>query len=328
VTPENDRFKVGIVMVTLAACAFFLAQGATAIVGAKMLDGDVGSDRPATRRRVPVASVRERHDPAVILRRNIFASELGDLTQITMDSPSPIDGEIALEEGEAVDPCQTRLVLRGTAVVPGDFDRSVAVILGSDRKTALYQGAAEVEGSRIRAIHSDSVFLQATSGALCKLAMFAPEEASGRPKLPVPKSQPAAKKKKKRKRPRADRNAGLSDEEIEQGIDKVSDTSFNVRRTLLNKVLDNAGRLIGIAAVSPKIENGKSIGMQIRGVRPGTLLEKLGIKNGDVLESVNGQSLTSTDAALGAYTTLRTADKFTLSVLRGGDSLQISYNLN
>jgi len=45
------------------------------------------------------------------------------------------------------------------------------------------------------------------------------------------------------------------------------------------------------------------------------------------LESVNGQSLTSTDAALGAYTTLRTADKFNLSVRRDGRSMIINYNL-
>jgi len=67
--------------------------------------------------------------------------------------------------------------------------------------------------------------------------------------------------------------------------------------------------------------------MEIRGVRPGTLLTKLGIQNGDILESVNGQSLSNPDAALGAYTTLRTADKFNLSIRRAGQPMMINYNL-
>jgi len=132
---------------------------------------------------------------------------------------------------------------------------------------------------------------------------------------------------RKTRRPDADRNAGLSEEEIDQGIEKVNDTNYNISRSMLNKVLDNAGRLIGIAAVAPKVEGGRPIGMEIRGIRADTLLTKLGIQNGDILESVNGQSLTSTDAALGAYTTLRTADKFDLSIRRGSESMVINYNL-
>jgi general secretion pathway protein C len=67
--------------------------------------------------------------------------------------------------------------------------------------------------------------------------------------------------------------------------------------------------------------------MEIRGIRPGTLLTNLGIQNGDILESVNGQPLSSPDTALGAYTTLRTADKFNLSIRRGGQSMMINYSL-
>ena len=114
---------------------------------------------------------------------------------------------------------------------------------------------------------------------------------------------------------------------MEQGIEKVNDTNYTLSRSMLNKVLDNAGKLIGIAAVAPKMEGGQSVGMEIRGVRPNTLLTKLGIQNGDILETVNGQSLTSPDAALGAYSTLRTADKFSLSVRRGGQALMLNYRM-
>jgi general secretion pathway protein C len=76
------------------------------------------------------------------------------------------------------------------------------------------------------------------------------------------------------------------------------------------------------------MENGKPVGLEIRGIQPGTLLTKLGINNSDVLESINGKPLIGTDAALEAYTLLRTADKFTLAVKRGGRSMSINYNID
>jgi general secretion pathway protein C len=88
-----------------------------------------------------------------------------------------------------------------------------------------------------------------------------------------------------------------------EGIEKVNPTNYNLSRSMLNKVLDNAGKIIG------------------------TLLTKLGIQNGDILESINGQPLSNPDTALQAYTTLRTADKFNLSIRRRGQSTMINYNL-
>jgi type II secretory pathway component PulC len=217
------------------------------------------------------------------------------------------------------------LRLIGTVVMPGELEQSLAAIVGTDRKAGLHRGGAEVEGSRIRSIQSDSVILQTKSG-FCRLAMFEVEVRPVRPRRSLPaENKPNTKK---RKRPvDADRNAGLTEQELDQGIERVNETNYNISRSMLNKVLDNAGRLIGIAAVTPKLEGGRSVGMEIRGVRPNTLLTKLGIKNGDIIESVNDQSLTSTDAALGAYTTLRTADKFSLSIRRGARSMIINYNL-
>jgi general secretion pathway protein C len=215
--------------------------------------------------------------------------------------------------------------LIGTVVLPGDLEGSLAAIVGTDNEAGLHRGGSNVEGSRILAIHADGVVLQSTSG-LCRLAMFEVEGAANKPK-PKPAAAEPKKKARPKSGPRADRNAGLTEDEMAEGIEKVNDTNYNLSRSMLSKVLDNAGKIIGIAAIAPKMEGGQSVGMEIRGIRPDTLLTKLGIQNGDILESVNGQSLSSPDAALGAYTTLRTADKFTLSIRRAGQSMMVNYNL-
>jgi general secretion pathway protein C len=308
-------------LTTLALCAFFTAQGATALLSANMLEPDPEAATRAPTRNAAAARTQRRHDPGIILKRNIFNSELGDLSVAPISDPALPDAEMPDGEVEAL--CTNKMRLIGTVVLPGELEQSLAAIVGTDQKAGLYRGGAEVEGSRIRAIQSDQVVLQTTTG-FCRLAMF--EVDTGAAQKPT---RPAARTvtRQKKRGPDADRNAGLSADELAEGIEKVNDTNYNISRTMLNKVLDNAGRLIGIAAVSPKVEGGQSVGMEIRGIRANTLLTKLGIQNGDVLESVNGQSLTSTDAALGAYTTLRTADKFNLSIRRGSQSMIINYNL-
>jgi general secretion pathway protein C len=324
-TAANNRVRTAIVLVTLALCALFMAQGATALLAYRTLDDGAEADvRPRKRRTVPKRT-STRHDPNVVLRRNIFDSSLGDLTVVEVDETALPQSELPDGEVEAL--CNNNLRLIGTVVVPGRLEQSLAAIVGTDSKANLHRGGSDVDGSRIRAIQSDSVVLQTTSG-FCRLAMFEVEPQGAKPiKKPVAPKPIGKRRKASDGGPDADRNAGLSDSEIAEGIEKINDTNYNISRTMMNKVLDNAGRLIGIAAVRPKMENGESIGMEIRGVRSGTLLTKLGIQNGDILESVNGQSLTSTDAALGAYTTLRTSDKFNLSIRRDGKSMIINYNL-
>lgn len=320
----NNRFRNVLVLTTLAICALFGAQGATALLAEGVL-GSEDEARPAPLRRSPIArTALKRRDSAIILRRNIFNSALGDLSVAPIeDSELPME-DLPAEEVETL--CTEAMRVIGTVVIPGDLERSLAAIVGTDKKAGLHYGGTEVEGSRIRAIQSDAVVLQG-KGGLCRLAMF---QVAGAAKKPVFRTAPKPKAKKKRPGPKvpvADRNAGLSEEEMSQGIERINDQNFNLSRSMLNKVLDNAGKIIGIAAVAPKLENGQSIGMEIRGVRPDTLLTKIGIQNEDILESINGQPLSNPDAALGAYTTLRTADKFTLSVRRGGQSMMINYNL-
>jgi general secretion pathway protein C len=311
------------VLTTLALCAFFLSHGVTALVGAKVLGGEPTPEPRRTRAPTSTSQYRGSRDPAVILRRNIFDSALGDLTQIPVQEGGQFDGEVPLDGEGGVTSCTGNMRLIGTAVIPDDFERSVAVIVGSSGKNTLHQGSAEVDGSRIRAIYSDSVVLQTASGGLCELVMFE-VGTPGKPRAAA-KSTPTPKKTT---RPRADRNAGLTPEELEEGIEMMSPTLVHIRRAFLTKVLDNSGKLIGIAAVSPKMENGKSVGLWIRGIRPDTLLHKLGIRNADVLESINGKPLEGTDAALEAYTLLRTADKFSLAIKRRGESLTINYNID
>ena len=175
-SPADNRLRNVLVLTTLALCAFFCAQGATALLATKVRSAEPDVS-PAPSRRA-IAQAQRKRDPGIILRRNIFNSAEGDLSEVPIESP-----ELPLEDlsGQEVEtPCKGTMRLIGTVVLPGDLERSLAAIVGTDKKAGLHRGGAEVEGARIRAIYSDGVVLQNTGG-LCRLDMFEVEGAAKKP---------------------------------------------------------------------------------------------------------------------------------------------------
>jgi len=314
---------VAIVLLTLALCAFFLAQGTTRVLAAELLTPDAVTPKPPGKRFTATSpTFLRKRDPATILRRNIFDSARGDLTA----EPLP---EIPLgEDGQPVDDwdpnrpppkCTGKLRLVGSVVSPVAPDWSFAAIAGSsDGKTMLYREGSDVDGSRVLAVHSSSIVMSASTG-VCQLLMFEEEEA-GAPRAPVAKKPAAAK-------PGNDRKAGLSDQELTDGIEKLSDTKFNIQRGLVDKVLANQGSLMKSARVIPHEENGRVVGVKLYGIRRNSLLGRLGVRNGDMLRTINGFDMTSPDTALEAYSRLRSADKLTLAVKRQNKEITIDYNI-
>ena len=322
--PGQRRFSAAIILSTLALCAFFLAQGTTRVLAAELLTDDTGETTPPSK---PILTTRaaflRQRDPGIILRRNIFDSARGDLTA----EPLP---EVSLgPDGEPIgewDPsrpaptCTGKLRLVGSVVSPTDPEWSFAAIAGTDDgKTMLYREGSDVDGSRVLAVYSSSVVVTGSSGA-CQLLMFDEEEGSVTP-------APATARRPTATRATDARNAGLTNEELDDGIEKISDTRFNIQRGLVDKVLANQGSLMKTARVIPHEEDGRVVGVKLYGIRRNSLLGRLGVRNGDMLRTINGFSMTSPDTALEAYSRLRSADKLSLAVKRQNQEMTIEYNI-
>ena len=268
------------------------------------------------------AAFQRKRDPAIILRRNIFDSARGDLTAEPLPEATE-DGQ-PIEEWDPSKPapnCTSKLRLVGAVMSPGYPEWSFAAISGTtDGKTMLYREGSTVDGSRVLAVQSSSVVVSGSSGA-CQLLMFDEEEAAAR--APAPPAQPARAARK----PGDARNAGLSEEELDDGIEKITDTKFNIQRSLVDKALANQGSLMKTARVIPHEQDGRVVGVKLYGIRRNSLLGRLGVRNGDMLRTINGFAMASPDTALEAYSRLRSADKLTLAVKRQNKELTIEYNI-
>ena len=83
----NNRFRNVLVLATLALCAFFAAQGATALLGANVLSAEPDATPAQSRRAVAMARTQRKRDPGIILKRNIFDSAQGDLSDVPLENP-------------------------------------------------------------------------------------------------------------------------------------------------------------------------------------------------------------------------------------------------
>jgi general secretion pathway protein C len=309
------------------------ARGATQLLASAVLPvtPDENKAGPA-RARALVANVPAPPTPLEIgrsvLERNMFDSQTG-----SMEWEAPVvvaetaDGGVESGAGDVLDPqgepaaCAGSMRLVGATVVPTLPELSFASI-SAEGKTMLYRAGMRVEGHEVVGIREHRVFLRPSGRPLCQIGMFVPPPSATPPPAPVAAAAPPGDEK-----PPPPPKSSISEEELNQGITQVSDTSYTVARGLLDKVLGAQSELMRAARVIPYEENGRVVGVKIYGIRRAALLGKLGIQNGDILRTINGFDLSSPDSALEAYTKLREMDQFSIAMVRRGQPRTMEYSV-
>jgi general secretion pathway protein C len=96
---------------------------------------------------------------------------------------------------------------------------------------------------------------------------------------------------------------------------------YTVERTVLSR-LNQAG---GDVRIVPTFHNGVAKGFKVFSLQPGSVVEQLGLKNGDVVTRLGGVELNDPERVLEAYASLATASKLELEVERGGATKHLHY---
>ncbi|MBN1114379.1 MAG: hypothetical protein JXA66_03485 [Oligoflexia bacterium] len=104
------------------------------------------------------------------------------------------------------------------------------------------------------------------------------------------------------------------------GIRQISEDHVLVEKGEVDRALENINELLTQARAVPHLENGQVAGFRIFGIKPGSLYDKLGAKNGDIIRSVNGVEIRDPASAMSLYQKLRSTDKFEINFERGGEN--------
>lgn len=100
-----------------------------------------------------------------------------------------------------------------------------------------------------------------------------------------------------------------------------------VSQERLELEMKNFAQLLNQAQVSPSFENGKSVGYNIRNIAPGSVYEQLGLKNQDLIKSINGNAIDSPEKALELFRLLRNEKTVQLSLVRDGSPLNLTFHI-
>ncbi|MFA9462046.1 type II secretion system protein GspC [Thiohalorhabdus methylotrophus] len=111
------------------------------------------------------------------------------------------------------------------------------------------------------------------------------------------------------------------------GVRKVGQNRRVVSQSALRSNLKNLPSLLRQAKAVPHSLNGHRAGFRIVNIQPGSIYEELGLREGDVVQSVNGKDIRTPGQALNAYRELKSAEEFKVRLKRNGQDRTLTYSV-
>jgi general secretion pathway protein C len=119
-----------------------------------------------------------------------------------------------------------------------------------------------------------------------------------------------------------------SSEDTIEGIEKLGENRYAVDRSIIAKYLTDLDALSKMARAIPhRGPDGNVDGYRLSGIRRGSPLDQLGVKNGDIVHGVNGTGLSSPQGAMGAFSSLQSESNFNFEITRRGQKSALEYEV-
>jgi len=273
------RYASGVVNVSLAALACFLVAQSANSVFAALLSATPGGETASEPSAAPAP--RDPNAWHIILDRNLFnASTL---------TPDP--GAVP----DVLEATQLPLNLVGTAATDDPLLSWAAVEDREAQQTLTLHVGDNVKGQAVvRRIERKRIVLE-ENGGLRELAL---EEPADLPTSPAAAPRPAV------------RTARLGPPRrpppVTPRLPEVPAPAEEGPRS--------PARLFSEARILPKYEDGQMVGVQVSAIKPGSLFEKVGIEEGDVITELNGIRIDSPEQSAKILLELTRSQNLTLQV--------------
>ena len=296
--------------IVVVVCAVFAAKATSHVVEAKFLGDPEHAPKLtpiAPRTETPVA-VRSK-DGGQLATRNMFCS---DCTPTIDTSKGSDPSQIAITS--------LPLALLATNIGPRIEESYATIINTESQKQGAYSVSQVVPGAtssgKIKAIHFKYIDFEHNGRTERLVLLGATPPASSTP-VAVAETPTLP----------SDENKDDMQAAVDSGIKKIDDSNYEIEKSLVEKVLLNPMAVAKGARVVPSMKNGKPDGFKLYAIRPSSAFAKLGLANGDTLQSINGFELTSADKALEVYTKLRDATSLEVEVTRRGKPVTLKYSI-
>ena len=98
-----------------------------------------------------------------------------------------------------------------------------------------------------------------------------------------------------------------------------------ISRSEVDAGLQDMGSLLRQAQIRPYFEAGVPDGFLISNIRPGSLYQKMGAVDGDIIQEVNGRPIRTADDVMGLLNTIKAGSSMSMTIKRGGSQQTLNY---
>lgn len=302
----NERRSIALLWAAKAALLAILVYTAFEVATSRLHLGSVFD--PGTARGEPQASdpqdavpeTRAPSDYAEMAKRNLFTdADSAGSPRADLKRPAPPESPGSAQE----------LGLRLIGAIAGGSVASRAVIQDTQSNTTnAYRIGDTVAAATVKAIQRNAVTLQ-YQGRPLVLKLQAGTAVNNASKIPGPNANTEPGKDK----PSSAKEAGSGGAEARTASprDQTAGVTDIFRK----------------ATIEPYVRNGRTEGLRITGLDNIPMAGSFGFKDGDIVQSVNGQQLTSKQKAFQVLMKAKSQSKIDIQLLRDGQSKNLSFNL-
>jgi len=229
-----------------------------------------------------------------IAKRNLFHTKTQ--AEIKKEKAPPPPKPV---EQEPIKPTELKLKLLGT--VAGDQKHAYAVILDQKkRRQNLYRVGDPIQTAIVDEIRRGSVLLKVGNSK----EILSMEEDPG---------------------------MGLSssgkDPQAKKGKPDVSDGKITLTRKELNQSMRNINQLMSQIRIRPHFNRGRPDGLSVNNIKRQSIFSKMGLRNGDIIQGVNGKKIKTVDDVMSLYQQLNSVNDVDLEIKRRGKPMSMQYQI-
>jgi len=236
---------------------------------------------------------------APITERNIFNPGEKGLKLLPLEEKkmAAMGARGGSESGKSIPSGGYQLV--GTVTGPGTYSWAI-LQEGTDRKQRIVRFHGNIDDAKIVQISRKRILIQRQGKE--EAIFFSEEEV----------------------RPRAAASSPAPKGEV---VQKLSANRFLVNREDVTAAVGNVNQFMTQARFRPHFVMGRPGGFSVSEIQAGSLMEKIGLQNNDVIKKVNGQLVTSPEEVFKAYSQLQRDSNIEVEVERGNRSEVFRYEI-
>ncbi|NQT54734.1 MAG: PDZ domain-containing protein [Desulfobacteraceae bacterium] len=201
-------------------------------------------------------------------------------------------GHVKLKDIGSLEPTSLKIALLGTTT--GNHKNAFAVIEEIDKKKQdLYKAGDSIQGAVVKKVLRGKVILRVNN-----------------------KDEMLIMKKP---------HSSQTENGEQSSRPKLTGTTITVNPSDLQGSLKDLNKLLSQAHIRPLFKDGQADGLIITRIKADSFFSKLGLRDGDTVQGIDGESINSPDDILGLYGKLKSGSQVSLQVRRNGASKTINY---